>query len=167
MNDPVLSRRSIRSYKDREIDKEAMEYILTAGDAAACARGKRSWHFIVIQDRELLDRIPLFHPYSKMIREAPAAVLVCALPSVESDEGYRVQNCSAATQNMLIAANLKGIGSVWLGVYPNSERMEGMKELLGLSDEKVPFSLIVLGHPNEEKSPYTHYDPKRVSFVGP
>jgi nitroreductase len=165
MEDPVLQRRSIRKYIPDEIEDEILDHIISCGDAAACAKGIRSWHFIVIRNRELLDKVPSFHPYSKMIRQAPAAILVCADPSKEPIEGYWAQNCSAATENILIGARSKGIGSVWLGVYPNNDRIEGIKKLIKIPEGLVPFSIVVLGHPDEEKTPYTGYDPNRVTFI--
>lgn len=165
MKDPVLSRRSIRSYRKQEISREDLDHILAGGDAAACGKGLRSWHFYVIKRREILDSIPNVHPYSRMIPEAPVALLVCAVPSIEPIEGYWAQNCSAATENLLISANCRDIGSVWLGVYPNKDRMDGIRDLLNLPVEHIPFSIVVLGHPAEEKEHYSGYLKERVSFM--
>jgi len=158
----ILSRRSIRKYQPREVRQTDIDHILAAGDAAPCAMGRRSWHFIVIRDRSVLDSIPEFHPYSKMIREAPLAILVCADTAIEDNEGYWVQNCSAATENILLGARSMGLGSVWLGIYPRKERISGIRKLLEVPENIVPFSLAVIGHPAEEKTPHMGYDPDRV-----
>jgi nitroreductase len=97
-----------------------------------------------------------------MVLEAPLAILVCADTEIESTEGYWVQNCSAATQNILLASTSKGLGSVWLGIYPRKERIRGMKDLIQVPDHIVPFSLCVIGHPGEEKQPYGKYETTRV-----
>jgi nitroreductase len=121
---------------------------------------------VVISRREILDRIPAFHPYSAMLREAPLALLVCGDRQVQPLEGYWVQDCSAATQNILLAAHALGLGAVWLGVYPREERMRGMCELLDLPREVTPLSLIALGWPDEKKEPADRFDPKKIHYNG-
>jgi nitroreductase len=130
--------------------------------AAPSAGNQQPWHFIVIEERSLLDEIPLFHPYSTMLKGAPLAVLVCGDLGMEKHKGYWVQDCSAATQNLLLAAHAKGLGAVWLGVYPLEERIAGVRELLGLPENVVPFAIVALGHPAEQKPPGERYDASRV-----
>lgn len=160
----LMKRRSIRKYSNEPIEREVIDQILSAADAAPCARGLRSWHFVVIDDRSILDSIPNFHRYSKMILGAPLAILVCGDTSVEPNEGYWVQNCSAAAENILIAATSSGLGSVWLGVYPRKTRMDGILSLIELPEHIVPFSILVLGKSLEEKEPHGQYDPSRVHW---
>lgn len=164
--DPVLSRRSIRSYTEQGLTVEDREALLSAAMAAPTAMNTRSWHFVWIDDRKLLDAVPSVHPYSSMIRKAPVAVLVCADHSAEKREGYWAQNCSAATENMLIAATQRGIGSVWLGVYPNEDRMKGLRDLVGVPEGFTPFSLVVLGYPAEKKDPRTGFEVVKVHYNG-
>ncbi|MBN1539493.1 MAG: nitroreductase family protein [Candidatus Thermoplasmatota archaeon] len=158
----ILERRSIRKFGRAPLEKEVLDRILDAADAAPCANGRRSWHFVVLDDRGLLDAVPSFHPYSRMILEAPLAILVCADTSVEPKEGYGVQNCSAATENILLACTAEGLGSVWLGIYPRMDRISGMKKLVGTPENIVPFSLVVIGMPGERKEPHGKCDPSRV-----
>lgn len=160
----IMSRRSIRKYSMDPIDKEVIGAILDAADAAPCARGLRSWHFIVIDDRSILDRVPDFHPYSQMILKAPLAILVCGDTSVEPNEGYWVQNCSAATENILLAATSMDIGSVWLGIYPRDQRMNDIRELIQVPENIIPFSLVVLGKPLELKEPHGKYNRSRAHW---
>ena len=96
--------------------------------AAPSAGNQQPWHFIVIDDREILSEIPKFHPYSKMLNEASCAIVVCGDVTLQRFEGYWVQDCSAATQNMLLMATELGLGSVWLGAYPREERVEALKK---------------------------------------
>jgi nitroreductase len=117
---------------------------------------------LVIKDRHILEEIPKIHPYSLMLREAPLAILICGEPTLEKHKGYWVQDCSAATENLLVAATAKGLGSVWLGVYPREDRVKGLQKLLGIPEQVVPFSLIVLGYKAEEKGFDNRYDAGRI-----
>ena len=103
----------------------------------------------MIDDRRLLDRVPAVNPYAEMARQAPLAILICADPSLERSPGYWMLDCAAAAQNMLLAAHGLGLGAVWCGVYPRQPRIEGFRRLLGVPEEIVPHSLIVLGYPAE------------------
>jgi nitroreductase len=161
---PVLKRRSIRSFRKDDVPEKELLALVEAGMAAACARGIRSWHFTVIREREALDRIPEIHPYSSMMRTATAAILVCADPSVEPTEGYWAQNCSAATQNVLVEGAVRGIGTVWLGVYPRRERIQAMRRFFKVPEKLIPFSLIAVGWPDEEKPPHSGVEEKRFRW---
>ncbi len=127
----IFTRRSIRRFENRPVSPEIVEQLLKAAMYAPSARNTQSWHFVVITDRQLLDAVPTFHPYAAMIREAPLAILVCGDEQLEPRTAYWVENCSAATQNILLAAHGLGLGAVWLGIYPNSDRVEGMRRLVG------------------------------------
>ena len=130
--------------------------------SAPSAGNEQPWHFVVIKERESLDEIPTFHPYSQMLRHAPMAILVCGDETLEKYQGYWVQDCSAATQNILLAAQAKGLGAVWLGVYPIKDRVIGLRKLLGIPEHVTPFSLISIGYPAEQKPRSERYDISRV-----
>ena len=151
--DAIYRRRSIRKYKPEKILLSLVEEIIKAGMNAPSAGNEQPWHFIVLDDRSILDRIPEVHPHSKMIREAPAAILICGDIDLEMHEGFWVQDCSAATQNILLAATQLGLGSVWLGVYPREDRIEGLRDLLNIPVNIIPFALIPLGYPDQEPKP--------------
>ena len=89
------------------------------------------------------------HPYAKMLDKAPLAIVVCGDTNIEPDDRYIALNCSAATQNILLAAHESGLGSVWLGLYPKIERMQAISRLFNLPDEIIPVSMIALGYPDE------------------
>jgi len=160
--DVITSRRSIRRYRPEPLNEAVYEQMLRAAMSAPSAHNQQPWAFIVIDDRNLLDAIPEFHPYSKMLKEAPAAILVCGDLRNLKAEDYWPQDCSAATQNILLAANALGLGSVWMGVYPTEPLVNGMRDLLSIPADFVPFSLIAIGHPVEAKQPSDRYDPERV-----
>lgn len=158
----ILSRRSIRKYTPDKVPDKDIRELLEAAMAAPSAGNEQPWHFIVIDDRDVLRQIPSFHPYSHMLKEAPVAILVCGDETLEKYKGYWVQDCSAATENILIAVEEKGLGAVWLGVYPIEERVAGLRRLLGIPDHVIPFSLIPVGYPAEHKEPGNRYNEARV-----
>ncbi|MCX6235288.1 MAG: nitroreductase family protein [Bacteroidetes bacterium] len=161
---PVFKRRSIRKFTGEPVSSEHIEELLKAGLCAPSARNTQSWHFIAVTERHLLDEIPSFHPYAAMCKEVTLAILVCGDLAQENNTGYLVQNCSAATENILVTAAHLGLGSVWLGVYAREERMKGMKNLFKLPDHILPVALIAIGHPAEEKPPKSDYDWSKVKF---
>lgn len=162
----ILGRRSIRKYKAQPVPENLLRELLEAGMAAPSAGNERPWHFIVLDDRKLLDAIPKFHPYSQMLKEAPVAIVVCGDLSMEVHQGYWVQDCSAATENILVAARALGLGAVWLGVHPVRERVESMRKLLFLPEHVIPLCVVSLGYPAEEKPPAGRYDETRIRKNG-
>ena len=160
----IFERRSIRKYQDREIPREIIEDLLRAGMCAPSAVNERPWHFIVMRNRDVLNRIADVHPYAQMVREAPLVVAVCSDLSLERAPGYWSQDCSAATENILLEARDKGIGSVWLGVHPNQERKQELGFIMNVPENVEVFSLISLGYPAEEKITPDRYDESRVHW---
>ena len=158
----ILSRRSIRRYTDQPVSDETIKELLEAAMSAPSAGNEQPWHFVVIKDREILNAIPNLHPHSGMLKDAPVAILVCGDLDLQKYEGYWVQDCSAATQNLLVAVQAKGLGGVWLGVYPIEDRVVGIRKMLGMPDNVVPFALLSIGHPAEQKPPGDRYDASRV-----
>ena len=160
--DAILSRRSIRRYTTQLVSEEIIKELLEAAMSAPSAGNEQPWHFVVIKERQILNEIPKFHPYSQMLKNAPLAILVCGDEQLQKYEGYWVQDCSAATQNILIAAQAKGLGAVWLGVYPVEDRVIGLRKLLGIPEHVIPFALISIGHPAEQKPRSDRYSDSRV-----
>lgn len=146
----IITRRSIRKFKKLPIPEEIIEKILTAAMYAPSARNTQAWDFIVINKRTLLDELSDIHPYAKMLKQAPLAILVCGDKNLEENDAYLSINCSAATQNILLATHSFGLGSVWLGVYPREERIKPIKSLLKLTEKCLPISLIAIGWPDEK-----------------
>jgi len=164
--DPVLERRSVRRYTAEDVDERDVRKVLEAAMAAPSAGNERPWHFLVLRDRGLLDGVMKVHPYAQMLKQSPVAVLVCGDPTLEKYKGFWVQDCAAATENMLIMAVQLGLGAVWLGIYPIEERVDGLRQLLGLPENVTPFALVPLGHPAEEKRAIDRYVEDRVHQDG-
>ena len=164
----ILERRSIRQYTEQPIPEEMFTELLEAGMCAPSAGNERPWHFIVITERSLLEGITEIHEHSKMLKQAPAAIIVCAdlTRNIYPGVNYWIQDCAAATENILLAAQDKGLGTCWLGVYPREERMAGMRRLLELPEHIVPFAAVAVGYPDEIKSAGSRYDATRVHRNG-
>lgn len=158
----ILTRRSIRRFSKRMVDEKDIKEMLRAAMAAPSAGNEQPWHFVVVSERKLLERIPDFHPHAAMCRQAAAAILVCADPGLEKHPGYWVQDLAAATQNILLAAHAIGLGAVWVGIHPRSEREDGMRRLLQLPPQIIPFALVPFGDPAENIGPAERFDPSRI-----
>jgi nitroreductase len=162
MDDPVLSRRSIRKYTSEPVPDAVVERLLRAAMAAPSAGNQQPWQFVVVRDRATLTAITEVHPYSSMLPEAPVAVVVCGdVASCKWPQMWE-QDCAAATENLLVEAELLGLGAVWLGVHPLAERVEGIRVVLGIPGNVVPFAVVPLGHPAETKPPSDRFDSARV-----
>lgn len=159
----IFSRRSIRMYTDEAVPEGELQNLLEAGMAAPSASNRKPWHFVVVTDRETLAALAVAHPYGKMLARAGAAIAVCGDPGISS---WWVQDCSAATENVLVAAAALGLGAVWLGSHGNPEREEAIRAVLGIPDEIGVLSLLSIGHPAEQKEPRTQYDARRVHRNG-
>ena len=157
----ILTRRSIRKYTKQPVSDEVLKKLLEAAMCAPSASNRQPWCFVVINDRKVLDEIPNYHPYAQMLKEAPVAILVCCDRDLQMGD-YGVQDCSAVTQNILLAAHAKGLGAVWLGVYPTESRVTDIKKLLNLPEHIIPISLISIGYPVEQKPRLDRYRADRV-----
>jgi nitroreductase len=158
----ILSRRSIRKYNKKPISDKLLKELLDAAMSAPSAGNEQPWHFMVINDPKILNEIPSFHNHAQMLNDASMAILICSDKRLEKHGEMWIQDCSAATENILIAVNAKGLGAVWLGIYPRAERVNGMRNLLGIPEHVIPFSLISIGYPAEQKPPANRYDVSRI-----
>ena len=162
----IHTRRSIRDYQGKNIPEELVIEILKAAMAAPSARNQQSWEFVVITDTELREKIPAVCPFAQMIVGAPLAILICGNLKIETAQGYWVIDCAAATQNLLLAAHALGLGTVWTGVYPRVERMDGLTALFDLPEYILPHSLVVIGYPAQQPPQQDRFKPERIHFNG-
>ncbi|MEE4164959.1 MAG: nitroreductase family protein [Desulfocapsaceae bacterium] len=160
----IKTRRSIRAFKEEDISDELLESIIAAAMTAPSAGNQQPWQFIVVRNREKLAAIPAFHPYCRMAAQAPLAVVVCGDPDGKKWPDYWVQDCSAAVQNLLLAARAVGVGSVWTGVYPLEERMAGCRQLFSIPAHIIPFAIIPMGWPRDE-SDFREADRHRSELI--
>jgi len=155
----IFSRRSIRKYTAESVSEADIKTLLEAAMAAPSASNNKPWHFVVVTERETLDALAKAHPYGKMLAQAPLCIAVCGDPVISD---YWEQDCSAATENLLLAGTALGLGAVWLGVYPREQRITFTRQILSIPENIVPLNLISIGHPAEDKEPRTQYDEARV-----
>ncbi len=161
----IFQRRSIRRYHEKAVEEKKLNQLLQAAMAAPSASNTRPWEFVVITSHETIARLRQTLEYGKFY--APAAIVVCANPELDtvkkpSSFDYWVQDCSAATQNILVAAAGLGLGSCWLGIYPREHRIKLVREIAGLPETVTPLNVIYVGYPAEEKESRSQYDPTRV-----
>lgn len=158
----IYRRHSIRSFKPEPVTDEQLEHVLRAGMAAPSAANTQCWHFVVIDDREKLDAIPTFHPYTGMMHQAAAAILPCATPAEGTAGRFYQQDMGACVENMLLAAVECGLGACWCGVHPVEEIEAKFRELCAIPDEVIPFCIIALGVPAEDRPPKDRCEASRV-----
>jgi nitroreductase len=158
----ILSRRSIRKYTSDPVTDQQIDILMQAAMAAPSSGNARPWHFIVIHKHETMEEIARCHPYAGMLPQANAAILVCADEKLENHPGRWPQDCAAATENILLAAHAQGLGAVWIGLFPEIERLSVIKKLFDLPDTVHPLSLVALGCPNEKKLPPHRFKPERI-----
>jgi nitroreductase len=155
----ILGRRSIRVFKPGEVSDAQLRPILEAAMSAPSAVARDPWRFIVIRQRTTLKKVAEILPHGKMIAEASLGIIVCGDLEAAHDQqlSYLLQDCSAAIENLLLAAHGSGLGAVWLGIHPRVERIQKISELMGLPKNVLPVAGIALGHPGEIKEPRTRY----------
>jgi nitroreductase len=160
----LFERRSIRRYTDQDISDETIELLLQAAMSAPSAVAKDPWRFVIIRKRQTREDIAAGLPNGKMLAEAPVGIIVCGdrKAAHKSEEGYMVQDCIAALENLLLGAHALGLGCCWLGVYPNEDRQTHIAGILGLPQGTEAVAAIALGYPAESKSPRTRY---RAEYV--
>ncbi|MCD8266745.1 MAG: nitroreductase family protein [Prevotellaceae bacterium] len=161
----IATRTSIRAFTPQEVGRDTVETLLRAAMAAPTAGNLQPWRFVVITDRSILDSVPTRIETTRMLSSAPLAIVVCGdLDSTFLGEGqdYWVQDASAATENLLLAAHAIGLGAVWCGVHPLEERVAFMRELLRLPDNLVPLNIIAIGYPDEQPAPKDKWKPGNI-----
>lgn len=158
----LFNRRSIRKYLKKEISDSQLEEIIKAGMFAPSAVNKQPWHFITFRNQETYDKIADVHPNAQMLKNAGAGILICFDKNLQHDEGYGPVDCSAATQNMLLAAYGLGLGACWIGVYPRENRMEALHKLFNLPEHVVPFAVISIGYTEVKKDMPERFLPERI-----
>ncbi len=163
----IMTRTSIRSFTDKAVSPDTIEMLLRAGMAAPTAVNRQPWHFVVVNDRAKLNELGGTGRQSQMWQESTLAIVVCGDmdKTVEGPgQTFWVQDCSAATENILLAAHALGLGAVWTACYPVEERMANVSRMLNLPETIVPLCTIVMGYPNEQLVPKDKWKPENVSY---
>lgn len=166
--DNIYARKSVRSYSDRPVSRAQLDTLVRAAMAAPTGRDMRPWRFVVIDDSVTLDSLSARLPRARMLKEAKAAIVVCGDMSVTDDKGKPsnswMLDCSAATENLLLAAEAMGLGAVWTGAYPNDDRIAAIRAAVGLPDHITPLSLVPIGYPKGNPQPKDKFDQNNIHY---
>jgi nitroreductase len=164
--DFIFGRRSIRAYTPEPVTPEMVEALLHAAMSAPSAVAKDPWRFIVVRDGAVRVRLTEELPNGKMLADAALGIVVCGDLEAAHDRqlSYLLQDCSAAIENLLLAAHILGLGACWLGVHPRENRIRHVRQVLGLPEHIIPVSAIAIGHPAEFKEPRSRYRSEYVHY---
>lgn len=163
----IFSRKSVRNFTEEKVTKEQLELIVKAGMAAPTAVNMQPWTFVIVTERETLNKLGEQLPYAKMLFQAQAAIVVCAVPEWSIKDHpvkYSILDCSAATQNILLAAESMGLGAVWTAAYPRDERMASVRQILEIPEDIIPLNVIPVGYPTGEDKPKDKWKPERLHW---
>lgn len=160
----IINRRSIRKYKSEKIEEEKIQSLLRAAMYAPSAMNLQPWHFIVINSLNVINETVKSVPHAEMIKQSGAAILICGDSSIEKNESWLIQNCSAAVQNILLAAFDLGLGSCWIAVHGMDEVVKNLKDQFKLPSEIIPIALVAIGYPEEEVKTEERFKMEKVHF---
>lgn len=160
----IFKRRSVRKFLKKDVDEKTAQDLLEAAMSAPSACETDPWDFIIVRSQETRDAVAAALPYGKMLSSAPVGIIVCGdMARAHSGElSYMIQDCSAAIENLLLAATKLGLGACWLGVHPRPDRIAALKKLFTLPESVLPIAAIALGHPAEQKEPRTRLKEARI-----
>lgn len=155
----IMERKSVRSYDSRTVEEEKIDAILRAGMAAPSGKNVQPWELVVVSDRARLEAMAEALPYAKMLKDASVAIVVAA---DTRKSPYWYVDCSAVTENILLAAEALGLGAVWTATYPYRERMDVVKKECGFPQGIDSLCVIPLGYPARDYKPREKYDPEKI-----
>jgi nitroreductase len=165
----ILGRKSVRTYTGEPVAREKIEELVRAGMAAPSAMDQRPWSFVVVTEKEKLEAISAGLKYGKMLPTAAAAIVVCGVPAkmhAKIPAEFWIQDCSAAMENILIAAEGEGLGAVWLGLHPIEEWKGHVREVLTIPKEIEPLGIASLGHPAGSEKPKDKFNSDDIHWNG-
>jgi nitroreductase len=160
----ITTRRSIRKFTGIPINEDELKTILKAGSTGPSAHNLRPVNFVVVNNKSLLEDIANFHPYAKMLPQAGCGIVVCGDIKRQKQEGFLIEDCSAAIENILLAAHGIGLGAVWCGLYPVLLLTAEFAKLLKLPENIIPVALVVVGNKAEDITPLDRYDEAKIHY---
>lgn len=168
--DNIFARKSVRSYTSEAVSDADIETMLRAAMAAPSAMNRQPWEFVVLKDRNTLDSLSTKLKYAKMLADAPLAIVVCAETIMVNRDDQKVENmfwqqdASAATENLLLAAEALGLGAVWTACYPDMVRAQAVKDAVGMPETVFPLCVVVIGHPAGNDLPKDKWKPEKIHY---
>lgn len=163
----IMTRTSVRKFTEEKVKPCMVEKMLKAAMAAPTAVNKQPWHFVVVDDKEMLGKLADEGGRGDMLRNAPLAIVICGDLSKALEgkaQEYWIQDVSAATENLLLAAHAMGLGAVWTGQWPMDNRYKKTQQVLGMPETIIPLSTVIIGHPAEQPTPKDKWKPENVSY---
>lgn len=160
--DTIFNRKSVRKYTERPVEKAMLETLARAGMAAPSSKDRRPWEFIIVTDRKLLDAMGEGLPLARMLKDTKQAIVVCG-DTVKSENAWYL-DCSAAAQNILLAAESMGLGAVWTAAYPYPDRIKVVREVLNLPNHLVPLTVIPVGYPQGSEKPKVKFNKQQIHY---
>jgi len=160
----ISTRRSVRKFLKKKVPENLVSKIIAAGMNAPSAGNQQPWQFIVVNEKTILNEIAEVNPYAGCAKDASFGILVCGDLRLEKYQGFWMLDCSAATENILLAVHSLGLGAVWTGVYPKQERIDRYKKLLDIPENIVPIAFIPIGYPAEEPNRESRFQKTRIHY---
>ncbi len=164
----IMTRSSVRNYTGVPVTNAQLETMLKAGMAAPTAGNRQPWRFYVVTNTEIIKQFTKVSKYTApMNKGAKMAIIVCGVPSESFpyEPEYWVQDCSAATENILLSAHAQGLGAVWCGVFPGLDRVAALREIIDIPSELIPMNIIMVGNPDAEPKIKDKWKPERVHYI--
>ncbi|NLY36569.1 MAG: nitroreductase family protein [Tissierellia bacterium] len=162
---PIFERRSVRHYRQRAVEEEKIELLLRAAMQAPSAKNQQPWEIIVLENRKIMKELALGLDYGKMLDHAPLCFIMLGnMDNLKSPLRWP-QDLAAATQNVLLEATEIGLGSVWVSLYPDEQRMGHVREVMDVEESLIPFNIIALGYPQEFPAPVDRFDRSKVHRI--
>ena len=160
----IFARRSVRSYRPEPVPDALIQDMLEAAMAAPSACAKDPWRFVVVRDKRRLAAIAAGLPNGQMLKDAALGIVVCGdIKAAHANEvSYLIQDCSAAMQNLLLAASMLGLGACWLGVHPREDRVQHLRQTLRLPEHIIPVGIASIGSSDEHPEPRTRFKKEMV-----
>ena len=168
INEIIKKRKSVRHYEEGYVvPEEQIKLILEAGMLAPSACNSRPWSFIVVRNKEILDKVVEIHPHTRMLKTASLAIVICADINLQSgiSEGFFPEDCAAVTENILLQATELDLGTCWCGVYPKENYVKSFKEIFNLPENIIPFNIIAVGKSVESSGGRGFYEEEKVKWV--
>lgn len=160
----IQTRRSVRHFTGEPVSDAMIEKVLRAGFQAPSAHNLHPQHYLVVRDKEKIAVMAERHKYAKMLPAAGCSIIVLGDQNVQDREGFLIADCSAAIENMLLAAHAEGLGAVWLGLHPIEGFVRMIRSLFDFPDHMLPIGMMALGHQVRTRTPIDRFDPERVHY---
>jgi nitroreductase len=165
----IHKRKSVRTFSEKEVSKAEIEALMKAAMCAPSSKNNQPWSFYIIRNKDVMQKLANALPYAKMLPKASAVIIVCGDSTKgvsEPDQAFNwALDCSAASQNLLLAAESIGLGATWTGVFPYKKRIRAVRDVLQLPENVIPLNAIPIGYPAGNEKPKDKFKPESVNWI--